>query len=147
MIRTMVCEKEGCKGNSFFIDTEEDKILLTCGECGEKYIEDARTHDYVMLSNCCRCNNDSFKIFKETKKPGLYAKCTTCGNPPDKLYIDESGTQVSYEQKKLEELKGLINRLGERLDDIEDKTDILGADQQVIQQSLGYIAEFVQKNP
>ncbi len=147
MIRTKVCEREGCRGNSFNICTEEDKLLLTCVECGEKYMEDAAIYDYVMLSNCCNCNNDSFKIFKETQKPGLYAKCTSCGNPPDKLYIDESGTQLSYEQKKLGELKDLISRLGERLDNIEDKADLLAAEQQVIQQSLGYIAEFVQKNP
>lgn len=145
MIRTMVCEKEGCRGNSFYIYTEESNLAIICSECGERYSLDVSYYDYLMLSSCSQCNNDTFKVFKDTEKEGVYAKCTECGNPPDKVYIDESGTQVSYEQKKLDEIKDVIYRLNERLALMENKIDILGVDQQVMQQSLGYVAEFVQK--
>ncbi|WP_040214853.1 hypothetical protein [Clostridium polynesiense] len=147
MIRTVVCEKEGCSGNSFYIYTEEKNLILICSECGDRYSFDVSFCDYVLLSSCCKCNNDTFKIFKDTEKESIYARCTECGNPPDKIYVDEGGTQVSYEQKKTDEIKDLIYRLNEKIEMMENKIDILGADQQVVQQSLGYVAEFVQKNP
>ncbi len=146
MIRTVVCEKEGCRGNSFFISNENEGLELICSECGEGYNMPINT-DYRILSSCTECSRDIFKIFKDGEKGTLYAKCTECGGPPHKVYVDESGVQVSYEQKRIEELKDMINNISQRLESLEDKADLLGADQQVMQQSLGYIADFIQKNP
>ena len=145
MIRTVVCEKEGCSGNSFSISMEEGKLNLWCRECKEKYTYDF-PEEYLLMSSCTHCNNDAFKVFRNIKTSSVYCKCTECGNPPHMLYVDESGVQISYEQKKLEELKGILYRMNERLDSLENKADILSADQLIMQQSLGYISEFVQKS-
>ena len=37
MIRTVVCEKEGCSGNTFFIETQGNNLVLTCEHCKSKY--------------------------------------------------------------------------------------------------------------
>ena len=144
MIRTVVCEKEGCSGNSFSISMEEGKLVLWCRECKQKYTYDF-PQDYLLMSSCAHCNNDSFKVFRNISSSSVYCKCTKCGNPPHKLYVDESGVQITYEQKKLEELKGILYRINERLDNLESMADGLSADQLIMQQSLGYISEFVQK--
>lgn len=41
MIRTVVCQKEGCSGNRFQIETIDNNIQATCRECGSKYLYEA----------------------------------------------------------------------------------------------------------
>lgn len=84
MIRTVVCEKEGCSGNTFFIETKENNLSLTCTNCKCKYEFDISYYDFIILSNCSKCNNDTFKVFRDTEKEGIYAKCVECGSTPEK---------------------------------------------------------------
>ena len=74
MVRTVVCQKEGCSGNSFYIETIDDKLQVICKECGNKYIFDISYYDFVMISSCSKCNNETFKIFRDIEKGGIYAK-------------------------------------------------------------------------
>ena len=57
MIRTVVCQREGCCGNKFHIETIDNNLEITCKECGSKYLFDVSYYDFVMLSNCSSCNN------------------------------------------------------------------------------------------
>ena len=82
MIRTVVCEKEGCSGNTFFIETQGNNLVLTCEHCKSKYEFDISYYDFIILSNCSKCNNDTFKVFRDTEKEGIYAKCVECGSTP-----------------------------------------------------------------
>ena len=52
MIRTVVCEKEGCSGNTFFIETQGNNLVLTCEHCKSKYEFDISYYDFIILSNC-----------------------------------------------------------------------------------------------
>ena len=79
MIRTVVCQREGCCGNKFHIETIDNNLEITCKECGSKYLFDVSYYDFVMLSNCSSCNNDTFKLFRDVEKEGIYAKCSECG--------------------------------------------------------------------
>ena len=74
MIRTVVCEKEGCSGNTFLIETQGNNLVLTCEHCKSKYEFDISYYDFIILSNCSKCN-DTFKVFRDTEKEGIYAKC------------------------------------------------------------------------
>ena len=58
MIRTVVCEKEGCSGNVFYIETENNNLKLTCKNCRSQYDLDISYYEFTMLSNCSKCNND-----------------------------------------------------------------------------------------
>ena len=73
MIRTVVCEKEGCSGNTFFTETQGNNLVLTCVHCKSKYEFDISYYDFIILSNCSKCNNDTFKVFRDTEKEGIYA--------------------------------------------------------------------------
>ena len=37
MIRTVVCEKNGCSSNKFFIGSEEERLNLICAQCESRY--------------------------------------------------------------------------------------------------------------
>ena len=66
MIRTVVCEKEGCSGNTFLIETQGNNLVLTCEHCKSKYEFDISYYDFIILSNCSKCNNDTFKVFRDS---------------------------------------------------------------------------------
>ncbi|QAA35082.1 hypothetical protein [Clostridium manihotivorum] len=143
MIRTVVCEKEGCNGNSFYINAEDNNLNIICKECGATYSFDISYYDFTMISNCSYCDNDTFKIFKDTEKEGIYAKCTKCGNPPEKVYIDTDGNQVSYNGKLLNDIKDMIYRLDQRASNLEDKIQGLQGSQELLEESLAYITKFM----
>ena len=44
MVRTVVCKKDGCSGNEFYITTKDNKLMLTCNECGNVYYYDVATN-------------------------------------------------------------------------------------------------------
>ena len=48
MIRTVVCEKEGCSGNKFYIEHVDDKLYAICKECGNKYTFDVGYYDFTI---------------------------------------------------------------------------------------------------
>lgn len=146
MIRTVVCQKEGCNGNSFYIKTEDNKLVLMCTECDSLYEFDVSYYEFTMLSNCCSCNNDTFKIFKDTEKEGIYAKCVKCGNPPEKIYVDTDGNQVSYNDKILNDVKEIIYRVDQRVCNLERKIEHLEGGQELIEESLAYVTKFLSEN-
>ena len=147
MIRTMVCEKEGCSGNTFFLETQGNNLVLTCEHCKSKYEFDISYYDFIILSNCSKCNNDTFKVFRDTEKEGIYAKCVECGSIPEKIYIDSDGIQVSYEAKLLNDIKGLMYLLEQRICNLEVKLQDIESSQGILEESLAYINRYlVEKN-
>ena len=147
MIRSVVCEKDGCSGNCFFIQTEGNNLVLTCQKCGTKYEFDISYYDFTILSTCSKCNNNVFKIFRDTDKEGIYAKCVECGSAPDKIYIDSDGIQVSYEGKLLNDVKELMYLIEQRICNLEVKLQDLESSQGILEESLAYINRYlVEKN-
>ncbi len=147
MIRTVVCEKEGCSGNSFFIENINENLKLICSNCNSSYEFNMSYCDYKILSNCSKCNSKLFKVFRDTEKETIYAKCIECGSLPEKIYIDTYGNQVSYEGKILNEIKELMYLLEQRIYGIEVKIEAFENSQTVLEESLAYINRYlVEKN-
>ena len=147
MIRTVVCEKEGCSGNTFFIETQGNNLVLTCEHCKSKYEFDISYYDFIILSNCSKCNNDGFKIYRDTENNNVYLKCSKCGSPPEKIYIDIDGNQVSYETKVLNDVKDLLYKIEQRIYGMEVKIQDLQGSQNILEESLAYINKYlVEKN-
>lgn len=143
MIKTVVCHKEGCCGNEFYIKTINNSLEVTCRECNNKYLFDVSNYDFVILSNCSRCNNNIFKLFHDNEKNQIYARCTECGEPPEKIFLDEDGIQVSYESKLLEEIKMTMSLVEQRMCNLEMKLESLEKSQDVIEESLAYINKYI----
>lgn len=143
MIRTVVCSKEGCNGNAFFIETRDGMLIAKCKECGAKYEFDVSFYDYDLISSCTSCANDSFKLFKDSEKGSVFGKCTKCGNPPEKVYIDSDGNGVTYEGKKLNEVKDVLYLLEQRIFNIENKVDGLRGGQELLEESIAYLNKFL----
>lgn len=143
MIRTVVCEKEGCSGSRFNIVTDANKIILTCDQCNNKYSYDISYYDYIMLSNCSKCNNDTFKVFRDVEKDGVYATCTECGSVPEKVYIDPDGVQVSYEGKLLNDIKNTLHLVEQRMYNLEVNIQDLEKGQGMLEHSIAYINRYL----
>lgn len=144
MIRTVVCQQEKCCGNRFYIKTSEGKLEAICKECGSKYeLNNIECYDYIMISSCSKCNNDTFKLFRDVESNRIYAKCTECGSPPEVIFVDSDGVQVSYEGKLLQEVRELINQLDQRVHNLEVKIDTMEHGQEIIEQSLAYINKYI----
>lgn len=143
MIRTFVCEKEGCSGNKFRIETLDNKIKAICMECGSEYYHDIGDEIYEVLSFCSSCKNDNFKLFKDTNGNKLYAKCSVCGDPPEKIFIDADGIQIKYETKLLQELKEQIQSIDQRLCNLNIKAEDIERGQSIIEESLAYINKYI----
>lgn len=145
MIRTVVCKKDGCSGNEFNIITEDNRLKLACKDCGSIYYYDVSYYDFAMLSACSKCNNDTFKVFTDVEKEGIYAKCTKCGAPPEKVFIDDEGIQVTYEAKLLHDIKQLMQQIDQRVCNLEMKVDGLEKGQELLEESLAYINRYMAK--
>ena len=143
MIRTVVCEKEGCSGNTFFIETDNNNLKLTCKNCGSQYESDISYYDFTMLSNCSKCNNDTFKVFRDLDKEGVYVKCAECGSTPEKIYIDSDGVQVSYEIKLLSDIKEVMYLIEQRVCNLEMRIQDLERGQSTIEESLAYVNKYL----
>lgn len=143
MIRTVVCEKEGCAGNSFYIKNLDNTLSMRCVKCEAVSDTELDKQQYIMLSNCCSCNNDTFKVFKDTESDRVYVKCIKCGNPPEQVYVDVDGNQVSYEAKILNEMREFVYRADQTLQSLEKKVEALGNGQELLEQSLAYVTKFL----
>jgi hypothetical protein len=143
MITTFVCEKEGCSGNTFLIKSYEEKLRLVCSHCSAKYDIDLDDQGFITLSNCCSCNNDIFKVYKDKEKGSLYYKCTECGGVPNKVYIDSDGVQVSYEVKLLNDIKGIMSLIEQRIYNLEGNIRDLENGHNLLEQSLAYINRYI----
>lgn len=146
MIRTFVCEREGCSGNEFLIETIEDKLQVTCRECYKKYLFDRNESDFIIISSCSECNNDSFKLFKDEQNEMIYAKCIKCGAPPEKIYVDSDGIQVSYDERLLQDIKVLMHRVEQRMFNLEQKVQGIERGQCLLEESLAYINKYIIKH-
>ena len=143
MVQTVVCKKDGCSGNEFYITTEDNELKLTCKDCESTYYYDVSYYEFVMLSSCKKCNNDTFKIFNNLEKQGIYAKCTKCGYPPEKVFIDDEGIQVTYEAKLMQDIKQLMYKIDQRICNLEMKVDGLEKGQELLEESLAYINRYM----
>lgn len=143
MIKTVVCKREGCSGNEFYIETIENKLKLVCKECRTEILIDINNNEFIMLPHCSECNNDVFKLFMDIENKKVYVKCTKCGAPPEMVYIDDDGVQVTYEVKLLQSIKLLMNRLDQRMCNLEVKLDALEKGQDILEESLAYINNYI----
>ena len=143
MVTTIVCRKDGCDGNSFYVKDGEEELQLTCIKCNKSWSIPRDKQMFTMLSNCCSCNNETFKGFRDTESKNIFLKCIKCGNPPEKVYIDDNGVQVSYEAKILNDMKYNLYRLNENLQGLESKVNGLESGQDLLEQSLAYITKFL----
>ena len=147
MIRTVVCTKDGCSGNRFNLESEEDSLNLVCSQCKSRYNIDVSKNEYIIMSNCCNCNNDTFKVYKDIEKDNMYIECIKCGDAPDKVYVDLDGVQVSYEAKLLNDIKQIMNLVEQRIYNLEVNVKDLESSQNILEQSLAYINRYlVEKN-
>lgn len=143
MIKTVVCKKEGCSGNQFYIEMIENRLQITCRECKTQTIIDVDNNEYIILSNCSECNNDIFKLFMDSKTGKVYIKCLKCGAPPEMVYIDDDGVQVSYETKLLQNIKELMNKIDQRMCNFEIKIGAIEKGQDILEESLAYINKYI----
>lgn len=142
MIRTVVCQKEGCSGNRFYIESVDNKLKITCIECNSSYILE-ESHDYTFISSCTSCRNDTFKLFRDMDENKIFIKCSECGAPPERVYLDLDGEQVSYEAKLLQEIKFAINQMEQRVCNLELKAESVNQGQNIIEESLAYINKYI----
>lgn len=143
MVRTIVCQEEGCSGSTFHIEAGEKIITLTCDICGGSHDIEYNYYDYILLSSCSKCNNNTFKVFKNLENKSIYAKCIECGATPEKIYIDSNGVQVSYETKVLDDVKSLMYRIEQRMVNLEVKIQDVERGQEMTEQSLAYINRYI----
>ncbi|NLK94565.1 MAG: hypothetical protein GX275_05150 [Clostridiales bacterium] len=143
MIMTVVCPEEGCSGNSFYIETKDNLLTAICKKCGRKQLFDISYYEYMLTSSCSSCKNNTFKLFKDIKGGGVYAKCMECGSPPEQIYIDSDGIQVSYEVKLLHEVKNLMNQVDQRVCNLELKIEYMEKSQEILEESLAYINKYI----
>ena len=143
MMKTVVCKKEGCSGNEFYIETIDDKLQVTCKECKNKFLVDMSKYEFMLLPNCSKCNESTFKLFTDIDKGDVYIKCTNCGEPPQKIYTDEDGVQVTYETKLLQNIKELINQVDQRICNVEMKIETIDKGQDILEESLAYINRYI----
>ena len=146
MIRTFVCEKDGCSGNRFYLESQEDSTNLICAQCESRYNINISNSDYLMLPNCSNCNNDTFKVYRDIEKNNIYLKCCKCGAVPEKIYIDSDGVQVSYEAKLLNDIKQIMNLVEQRIYNLEVNVKDLERSQNILEQSVAYINRYLVEN-
>lgn len=143
MIRTVVCQKEGCTGNSFHINNNEQELSIKCSTCGGTYSYEYNGRGFTLLSNCSTCSCETFKVFKDTDSELMYAKCVKCGNPPERVCLDTDGVQISYNEKLLADVKEIVSNVEQRIMNLEDKVEDLENGQNLSETSLAYITRFL----
>ncbi|MGL5648396.1 MAG: hypothetical protein ACRDDY_11125 [Clostridium sp.] len=143
MIRTVVCHKEGCSGNKFFIKSVEEKVEAICSECRDKKLYDLNDSGYFLVSTCGECKNDTFKLFLDTDKETVFIKCIECGQPPEKILIDEFGNQISFKDKLLNDVKDALFMINQRMGSLELKVEDIERGQGIIEESLAYINRYI----
>ena len=147
MIRTVVCMKDGCSGNKFYLESEEDNLKLVCSQCKSKYNIEEKNNDYIVMPNCSKCSNDTFKVYRDIDNNKVYMQCFKCSGAPEKIYVDLDGVQVSYESKLLNDIKQVMNLVEQRIHNLEVNIKDLERSQNILEQSLAYINKYlVEKN-
>jgi hypothetical protein len=122
MLITRVCEKEGCSGNKFYVNTEEKKLNIKCVECGTTY-NFPEEINHIIAPTCMKCDHDHFKVNRDNKSGELYFNCVKCNNPPRKVYTDGCGNQISYDQVMLVEIKNAVDELTEKINMLSNEVE------------------------
>lgn len=117
MLITKVCEKEGCSGNRFKVNTEDKKLHIKCVKCGTVY-NYTEEMDCIIAPSCSKCEGEEFKVNRDNKSGELYLNCVQCNNPPMRIYTDDNGKQISYDQIVLVSIKNRVDSLSEKLDQV-----------------------------
>ncbi|WP_297637235.1 hypothetical protein [uncultured Clostridium sp.] len=143
MIRTVVCHRDGCSGNNFFINSIDGKIQATCTECENESEYNLNDVGYYLVSTCKKCRNEAFKLFMDTDRKTCFAKCVECGEAPEKIFIDEYGNQVSAQEKLLNEVKEELHFINQRMHNLELKIDDMEKGQAILEESLAYINRYI----
>ena len=79
MLNTVVCKKEGCKGNRFKINVQRLKVLMICTEC--KTVEKLnREMNSIFPTICSKCTGEIFKVCRNNEDNNMYFECTNCGH-------------------------------------------------------------------
>ncbi|MGL4876244.1 MAG: hypothetical protein ACRC30_16510 [Clostridium sp.] len=143
MIRTVVCHREGCSGNKFFIKSIDGRLEATCSECSDKEVYDLNETGYCLISICEGCRNDTFKLFLDTEKDIVFAKCIECGEPPEKILVDEFGNQISFRDKLLNDVREELFMINQRMGSLEVKIEDIEKGQGIIEESLAYINRYI----
>lgn len=143
MIRTVVCQRDGCSGNNFFIESTDNKLRATCRECGEKSDYILNDVGYYLVSSCNECKNEAFKLFVDTEKKTVFAKCVECGEPPEKIFVDEYGNQISSKERILNEVKEALYSVNQRMCNLEIKVENIEKGQGILEESLAYINRYM----
>jgi predicted nucleic acid-binding Zn-ribbon protein len=124
MLITRVCEKEGCSGNKFHVNTEDSKLNIRCVECGTVY-DYLEEMNYITAPNCLKCDSEVFKVNRDNKTGDMFINCVECNNPPRRIYTDGCGNQISYDQIMLVEIKSAVDELAEKVDSLNEQVDRL----------------------
>lgn len=78
MLNTVVCKKEGCKGNRFKISVQRLKVLLICTEC--KTVEKLnREINATIPTICSKCTGEVFRVCKNNQDMDIIFECNNCG--------------------------------------------------------------------
>lgn len=143
MIRTLVCTKDKCSGNKFYIESIDNRLKVTCRDCGSFYYYNSTKDDFIMLSSCSKCNNNTFKLFIGGEMDSIYAKCAECGSPPEKVFVDPDGIQISYEAKLLYDIRQVMHQVEQKVCNLEIKIEQMEKAQEMLEESLAYINKYI----
>lgn len=79
MLNTIVCKKDGCKGNRFKISVQRLKVLLICTEC--KNTEKLKREiNAVIPTICSKCTGEVFKVCRNNEEKNIIFECTNCSH-------------------------------------------------------------------
>ena len=82
-------------------------------------------------------------FFRDMEKGNVYAKCTKCGSPPEKIYIDSDGVQVSYETRLLHDIREIMKQVDQKVLNLELKIEMMEHGQEILEESLAYINKYI----
>lgn len=118
MYITRVCNK--CDNNKFLLKPDGTEFKVECSECHD--IRDILSFEGQMAVPVCKnCNNSLFKFRREESKDNMSIDftCTECGEPISYIYIDDSGKEITYEERVILDSRKLIHRINEKVENLE----------------------------
>jgi hypothetical protein len=142
MLITEVCEREGCKGNRFYISTDGNVVSVKCSDCGEEY-EYSNKENIIVTPCCSKCDSELFKVFREKESDKVYFSCAKCGSIPRIVYVDEEGHQVSYEQLRVINIEKKLDELAKRIGELEEGFSELSYGTSSVSNTLEYVYNWV----
>jgi len=114
MLEQLECRIDKCHCMNFRITDYARSIKLTCVACGERYYSSSKI-DYIFLNSCSKCKNNTFNVYLDTVTGNILFTCLKCGQSPIKIYLDENGYKIPYNQYMIETLQYRIDILEKQL--------------------------------